>query len=269
MPTPPRSAGRCSTCRPATSASPSSHCGPSARWRTWASRPDVDVDYEYRLVRSYRISGAEGPSGCSASRPAGHAWRSPSPTWSREIRSRGLTDFSHPRYYNIEWMKLLEEAVEIVRRHGYVLSTPERAAEEGVARIGRPHAPLRLMRPCASWCSAGGASSAPRLARRRRGIARADPAHPAEADVTDAGAVAARGPGRRPRRGGERRGVPQGRALRGGPRDGPAVNAIGAIATSPGPRPTRAPGACSSAPTTSSTAKQAESATRRTTRSPR
>ena len=52
----------------------------------------------------------------------------------REIRSRGLTDFSHPRYYNIEWMKALEEAARIVRRHGYVLSSPA-GGEEGVARI--------------------------------------------------------------------------------------------------------------------------------------
>ena len=43
----------------------------------------------------------------------------------KEIRRHGYTDFSHPRYYNIEWMKLLEETVEIVARHGYVLSKPE------------------------------------------------------------------------------------------------------------------------------------------------
>ena len=78
----------------------------------------------------------------------------------REIRARGLTDFSHPRYYNIEWMKALEEAAGIVRRHGYVLSRPA-GAEEGVARIADRTPPLRLMRPCASWSSAGGVSSAP------------------------------------------------------------------------------------------------------------
>jgi hypothetical protein len=42
----------------------------------------------------------------------------------REIERFGYTDFSHPRYYNIEWMKLLEESVEIVSGHGYVLSKP-------------------------------------------------------------------------------------------------------------------------------------------------
>jgi hypothetical protein len=41
-----------------------------------------------------------------------------------EVRRRGLTDFSHPRYYNIERMKLLEEMAGIVSRHGYVLSKP-------------------------------------------------------------------------------------------------------------------------------------------------
>ena len=53
-----------------------------------------------------------------------------------EIRRRGLTDFSHPRYYNIEWMKLLEETVEVVSRHGYVLSKPGwDEGPEGITRL--------------------------------------------------------------------------------------------------------------------------------------
>jgi len=43
----------------------------------------------------------------------------------QEIRHWGYTDFSNPRYYNIDWMKLLEESVDIVRDHGYVLSKPD------------------------------------------------------------------------------------------------------------------------------------------------
>jgi nucleoside-diphosphate-sugar epimerase len=96
---------------------------------------ELDVDYSYRLVRSYRISSQK------AQRALGFL---PRVTLEEsiehmvaEIRRRGLTDFSHPRYYNIEWMKLLEEAVEVVRRHGYVLSKPgwEQRPDAGVARL--------------------------------------------------------------------------------------------------------------------------------------
>jgi nucleoside-diphosphate-sugar epimerase len=82
----------------------------------------VDADFAYRLVRSYRVSGEK------ASRVLGFAPRvSVEESVGRmvgEIRAHGYTDFSHPRYYNIEWMKLLEQTVEIIGKHGYVLSKP-------------------------------------------------------------------------------------------------------------------------------------------------
>lgn len=92
----------------------------------------VHVDYENRLVRSYRISGlkAERVLGFS---PRVSVQESVA-RMVREVRAAGLVDFSHPRYYNIEWMKALEEAAGIVRRHGYVLSRPA-GDGEGVARI--------------------------------------------------------------------------------------------------------------------------------------
>lgn len=90
---------------------------------------ELDVDYSYRLVRSYRVSG-EKIDRVLGFRPRvtleesiGHMVE--------EIDRRGYTDFSHPRYYNIEWMKLLEEAVTIATTKGYVLSRPR---EDG----GRP-----------------------------------------------------------------------------------------------------------------------------------
>jgi nucleoside-diphosphate-sugar epimerase len=93
---------------------------------------DINVDYENRLVRSYRISGKK------AERVLGFSPRvsveESVARMVRQVRALGLTDYSHPRYYNIEWMKALEEAAGIVRRHGYVLSRPA-GAEEGVARI--------------------------------------------------------------------------------------------------------------------------------------
>jgi len=99
---------------------------------------EVDVDYSYRLVRSYRVSSEKilrvlgfHPH-VTVEESIGHMVR--------EIRRRGLTDFSHPRYYNIEWMKLLEEAVDVVHRHGYVLSKPSwqgdrKAAGDRVTRL--------------------------------------------------------------------------------------------------------------------------------------
>ena len=84
---------------------------------------ELDVDYSYRLVRSYRVSGEK------ILRTLGFQ---PKVTLEEsiqhmvgEINHHGYTDFSNPRYYNIEWMKLLEESVEIVRSHGYVLTKPE------------------------------------------------------------------------------------------------------------------------------------------------
>jgi hypothetical protein len=99
---------------------------------------ELQVDLSDRLVRSYRISSDK------AAHVLGFRARvSVEESIARmvaEIRSRGYTDFSHPRYYNIEWMKLLEEAVEIVARHGYVLTKPGWGAEtgqtsDGVARL--------------------------------------------------------------------------------------------------------------------------------------
>lgn len=98
-------------------------------------RAELDVDYSNRFIRSYRISSEK------AERLLGF---SPRVTVAesvarmvREIRARGLTDFSHPRYYNIEWMRVLEEAAAIVREHGYVLSRPGADVDlrEGVTRI--------------------------------------------------------------------------------------------------------------------------------------
>ncbi len=84
---------------------------------------ELDVDYSYRLVRSYRVSGEK------ILRTLGFQPRLTVEESIRhmveEIRRHGYTDFSNPRYYNIEWMKLLEESVEIVRTHGYVLTKPE------------------------------------------------------------------------------------------------------------------------------------------------
>lgn len=105
----------------------------------------LDVDYAYRPMRSYRVSSEK------VFRVLGFRARvSVDQSVERmvtEVRRRDLTDFTNPRYYNIEWMKLLEESVDIVARHGYVLSKPglrEASAPSGdggeVARFPTPRA---------------------------------------------------------------------------------------------------------------------------------
>jgi len=88
----------------------------------------VDVDFGYRAVRSYRVSGEKALRVLNFS-PRVSVEESVG-RMVGEIRAHGYTDFSHPRYYNIEWMKLLEHTVEIVRKHGYVLSKPTSASPE-------------------------------------------------------------------------------------------------------------------------------------------
>ncbi|MGQ0669027.1 MAG: NAD-dependent epimerase/dehydratase family protein [Actinomycetota bacterium] len=82
----------------------------------------LDVDYSYRLVRSYRVSAEKilRALGFEARVTVEESVRH----MVHEIRRLGYTDFSHPRYYNIEWMKMLEETADIVATRGYVLSRP-------------------------------------------------------------------------------------------------------------------------------------------------
>jgi nucleoside-diphosphate-sugar epimerase len=96
---------------------------------------ELDVDFSYRLVRSYRVSG-EKILRAMGFQPRVSVEESVEHMVT-EIERHGYTDFSNPRYYNIEWMKLLEESVDIVSRHGYVLSKPEWTQGQGSAGAQR------------------------------------------------------------------------------------------------------------------------------------
>ncbi len=104
---------------------------------------ELDIEFGYRLVRSYRVS-ADKASRVLGFQPQVSVEESVAQMVA-EIQSQGFTDFSHPRYYNIEWMKLLEEAVEIVATHGYVLSRPPGEAP-ATTRNGREGATAGLTR---------------------------------------------------------------------------------------------------------------------------
>jgi len=85
-------------------------------------KAEIKVDYRYKGVRSYRVSSEK------IQRVLGFE-----PTISVEesvkdmiekIHKYGYTDFDNPRYYNIRWMKLLEEADKIIRITGTVFEAP-------------------------------------------------------------------------------------------------------------------------------------------------
>lgn len=86
---------------------------------------DVDIrsDYGYRGVRSYRVSSAriEGALGYRPKVTVEEAVRH----MVDQIKLLGYDDFANPRYYNIQWMRLLEEAQQIVSVTGSVFDAPQ------------------------------------------------------------------------------------------------------------------------------------------------
>ncbi|MBN2104747.1 SDR family oxidoreductase [bacterium] len=79
---------------------------------------NVDVkirsDYRYKGIRSYRVS-TDKAEDILGFRPKISLEES-IVTMLEMIQKYGYTDFDHPRYYNIKWMKLLEEIQEIIQR---------------------------------------------------------------------------------------------------------------------------------------------------------
>ena len=78
----------------------------------------IHVDYNCQGVRSYRVSTRklENTLNIRASIPVEDAVRN----MVERIRQHGLTDFDNPRYYNIRWVKTLEEAHQVIRITGSV-----------------------------------------------------------------------------------------------------------------------------------------------------
>jgi len=91
---------------------------------------DIRPDYTYRGVRSYRVSTRKIEQ-VLGFRPVVTVEESVQ-DMVRKIEQYGYTDFDNPRYYNIRWMRLLEEAQEIVQVTGSVFEAPV-AAEEAAA----------------------------------------------------------------------------------------------------------------------------------------
>jgi nucleoside-diphosphate-sugar epimerase len=81
---------------------------------------DVDIvaDFGYTGVRSYRVNGEkiERTLGVKPEVGLGESVRN----LVEQIRAAGYTDWDNPRYYNIRWMKVLEEADDIIGVTGSV-----------------------------------------------------------------------------------------------------------------------------------------------------
>lgn len=86
---------------------------------------DIRVDYRYRGVRSYRVS-TEKAEKALGFKPTISVQESVQ-EMVEKIKEYGYTDFDNPIYYNIRWMKFLEEADKIIRITGSVFEAPCRA----------------------------------------------------------------------------------------------------------------------------------------------
>lgn len=90
---------------------------------------EIRSDYGYKGVRSYQVSGSK------LERVIGFE-----PTISvedsvkhmvTEIRRHGFTDFDNPRYYNLRWLQILEEAERIIAVTGSVFdASPQQPVTE-------------------------------------------------------------------------------------------------------------------------------------------
>lgn len=90
--------------------------------RTLDIDAEIRTDYSYRGVRNYRVSGA---------RLGDQTRFEPELSVEEAVRNivEGIerlkyTDYDNPRYYNIQWMRLLEEAQQIIRITGSVFEAP-------------------------------------------------------------------------------------------------------------------------------------------------
>ena len=93
---------------------------------------DIRPDYSYKGVRSYRVSAhkIEQVLGIYPNVTIEESVTN----MIEKIRSYGYTDFDNPKYYNIRWMRLLEEAHKVIRVTGSVFEVPV-AEEAGKGKV--------------------------------------------------------------------------------------------------------------------------------------
>jgi nucleoside-diphosphate-sugar epimerase len=96
---------------------------------------EIAPEYRYKGVRNYRVSGKKlertldfKPS-VSVEESVVHMVE--------RVRQLGYTDFDNPRYYNIRWMKMLEEADKIIAITGSVFEAAAAAPSLPMTRRGK------------------------------------------------------------------------------------------------------------------------------------
>jgi nucleoside-diphosphate-sugar epimerase len=85
---------------------------------------EINADYGYKGVRSYRVS-AQKIDRALGVRPRVTIEESVTNIVNK-IRKLGYTDYDNPRYYNIRWMRLLEEAHKVISVTGSVFGAPSK-----------------------------------------------------------------------------------------------------------------------------------------------
>lgn len=79
---------------------------------------DINTNYGYAGIRNYRVSGRKLERTLDISPAVG--LEESVKTMVQQIHRHGYTDFDNPRYYNIQWMRLLQEAQSVIEVTGSV-----------------------------------------------------------------------------------------------------------------------------------------------------
>lgn len=93
---------------------------------------EIRPDYSYKGVRSYRVS-AEKIGSVLGFRPKVTVEESVI-EMVKKIEKYGYTDFDNPKYYNIRWMRLLEEVQSIIQITGSLFEMKQPADPEKTSR---------------------------------------------------------------------------------------------------------------------------------------
>ncbi len=98
-------------------------------------KADIAPEYRYKGVRNYRVSGKKLER--TLDFEPSIAVEESVVNMVEKIRQFGYTDFDNPRYYNIRWMKMLEEADRIIAITGSVFDAPAPVRSLPMRRRGK------------------------------------------------------------------------------------------------------------------------------------
>ena len=101
--------------------------------RSIGVKAEIIPDFGYTGVRSYRVSGEKAERVLGIKPEVG--LQESVVHMVREIRAHGYMDWDNPRYYNIRWMKLLQEADRIIAITGSVFGAPTTQNSEQIRSL--------------------------------------------------------------------------------------------------------------------------------------